>query len=111
MPPAPAPPPPPGIDVDMPRRVSRLEASVSRVESGRDLNGLTAQVATVENRVHVQERLREGLYDSMFEMASALMRMQRQVDALIRDNQELFRRMQDLEGRAIAAQAAELDDA
>lgn len=84
-------------DADVLRRLARLETAVARVESSRDLNGLAAEVVTVENRIRQQERLRDGLYESMYEMSCALMRMQRDLDMAVRDVQELFRRVQGLE--------------
>lgn len=97
------PPAPPVTAIDwsaeLLRRVARLESAVARVEGGRDLNGLTAQVVVNDNRISQVERLRDGLYESMYEVSCALMRMQREVDTLERDRQELFRRVQELEAK------------
>jgi hypothetical protein len=92
----PAPPAPSANGHDLTPRVVRLESQIKT----RDIDSLAAQVVVLENRVYQQERLRDGLYESMYEMASALMRMQRQVDTLERDRQELWRKVQAMENQS-----------
>lgn len=80
---------------DMQQRIGRLE--VLYAAEDKAVERLSAWTAVLEGQVSRQGMAGDGIYQSFWELASALMRVERHLDQLARDNQELWRKIHELE--------------
>ena len=89
-------PPPNGRDglPNMQQRIGRLESLYA--QEGKAIERLAAVTSVLDGQVHRQSVTHDGIYQSFYELASALMRVERQLDQLARDSQELWRKVHDL---------------
>lgn len=77
--------------------VERASGSVNEIK--HNLDALACRMVQVQTESMQQAQLREATYQEHYEIASAILRMERKLDRIDQDLQALWRRIQGIERR------------